>query len=118
MATRTIIKIKDKLREFDGYKAIDRHIKQKGKDASVFHGRSRVRGLRAGLARGGLVGRPLRVTYIGEDNPASAEVFRRAGGYRLHGIGFLTTSVQAVAQPDSSGWADRVRSRNPDSVGV
>ena len=53
--------------------------------------------------------RTLRVTYIGEDNPASAEVFRRAGGYRLHGIGFLTTSVQAVAQPDSTGWADRVR---------
>ncbi|WGH90149.1 hypothetical protein QDX23_08420 [Auritidibacter ignavus] len=36
-------------------------------------------------------------------------MFRRAGGYRLHGIGFLTTSVQAIAQPDSSGWADRLQ---------
>lgn len=35
----------------------------------------------------------LRVTFIAEDNPGSAAVFARAGGYRLHGLSFFTAPL-------------------------
>ncbi|QGU07946.1 hypothetical protein COCCU_10135 [Corynebacterium occultum] len=44
------------------------------------------RQLYANLRAGGY--RQLRVTFIGRDNPASARVFEKAGGHRLHAISF------------------------------
>lgn len=45
------------------------------------------REVNSALAAGGY--RRLRVTFIAEDNPASAAVFARAGGTPLHGLCFL-----------------------------
>lgn len=44
------------------------------------------RQLYANLRAGGY--QRLRVTFIGRDNPASARVFEKVGGHRLHGISF------------------------------
>lgn len=44
------------------------------------------RQLYVNLRRGGY--QRLRVTFIGRDNPASARVFEKVGGYRLHEISF------------------------------
>lgn len=53
----------------------------------------------AGLAAGGY--RRLRVTFIAEDNPASAAVFANAGGTPLHSLCFLDRSLEsAPARPD------------------
>lgn len=46
-----------------------------------------IRQLYAALHAGGY--ERLRVTFIAEDNPASAAVFERAGGRRLHGLSFF-----------------------------
>lgn len=53
----------------------------------------------AGLAAGGY--RRLRVTFIAEDNPASAAVFANAGGTPLHSLCFLDRRLEpAPARPD------------------
>ncbi|WP_022871883.1 hypothetical protein [Nesterenkonia alba] len=56
------------------------------------------RELFAQLYEGGY--RKLRVTFIGEENPASAAVFARAGGYRLHRLAFFRKELSGGAQPE------------------
>ncbi len=52
----------------------------------------------AGLAAGGY--RRLRVTFIAEDNPASAAVFAKAGGTPLHSLCFLDRHRAASTAAD------------------
>ncbi|MGO1264173.1 MAG: hypothetical protein ACTH1I_09020 [Brevibacterium aurantiacum] len=56
-----------------------------------------IRDLNAGLAAGGY--RRLRVTFIAEDNPASAAVFERSGGRVLHELTFLDRHLTAASTP-------------------
>ncbi|RAE71739.1 hypothetical protein DN540_32340, partial [Burkholderia multivorans] len=50
----------------------------------------------AGLVAGGY--RRLRVTFIAEDNPASAAVFAKAGGTPLHSLCFLDRRLESAPE--------------------
>ncbi|WP_137826634.1 hypothetical protein [Brevibacterium sp. 2SA] len=56
------------------------------------------------LAAGGY--RRLRVTFIAEDNPASAAVFAKAGGTPLHSLCFLDRRAPSGAAEPANGQAD------------
>ncbi|WP_413335957.1 GNAT family N-acetyltransferase [Brevibacterium sp. GP-SGM9] len=55
-----------------------------------------IRDLNAALVAGGY--RRLRVTFIAEDNPASAAVFERSGGRALHELSFVDLRLDAGEQ--------------------
>ncbi|UVI37228.1 hypothetical protein [Brevibacterium spongiae] len=56
-----------------------------------------IRALNSALIAGSY--RRLRVTFIAEDNPASAAVFERSGGRRLHRLIFVDRGMPIAAQP-------------------
>lgn len=56
-----------------------------------------IRDLNAGLAAGGY--QRLRVTFIAEDNPASAAVFEKSGGRVLHELAFLDRYLTSDSTP-------------------
>ncbi|WP_051298121.1 hypothetical protein [Brevibacterium album] len=65
-----------------------------------------VRRLYAALHAGGYD--RLRVTFIAEDNPASAAVFARAGGRRLHGLCFFTRDLATGARGTGDTASERL----------
>lgn len=66
----------------------------------------------AGLVAGGY--RRLRVTFIAEDNPASAAVFAKAGGTPLHSLCFLDRRLESAR---TEAGADRAATDDADTTG-